>query len=229
MLYRDLKPENIGFDIRGDVKIFDFGLCQSLDPQKKNAKGYGYHLTARTGSMPYMAPEVCRAEPYDKEADVFSFAILLWELLSLTWAFNGLSRKEVYHHVALNHQRLPLHSDWPIIVRTILVEAWDKDPQKRPSMKRIGTLIRGDLQDMGADDNVVNRTEHMINRSRRSFRIRNGSSPGSKHSTRRTSLRMGVNGGSKHGHGAMEGSKHGAMGGSRHGSNRSLKSSSSEG
>lgn len=106
-MYRDLKPENIGFDIRGDVKIFDFGLCKSLD-HKKKAKGYGYHLTARTGSTPYMAPEVCKGEPYDKEADVFSFAILMWEILSLNWAFNGFSRKEFYQRVALQHERLPI-------------------------------------------------------------------------------------------------------------------------
>jgi serine/threonine protein kinase len=139
--------------------------------QKKKAKGYGYHLTARTGSMPYMAPEICKGETYDTEAVVFSFAILLWEILSLHWAFNGCSLNEYYHRVALQHERLPITSSWPVIVRTILVEAWDKDPQKRPSMKRIGTLIRADLQDISEDDNVVNRTEHMMNRSKRSFRL----------------------------------------------------------
>lgn len=123
LLYRDLKPENIGFDVRGDVKIFDFGLCKSLD-RKKKAKGYGYNLTGRTGSTPYMAPEVCKGEPYDVEADVFSFAILLWELLSLQWAFNGYSIKEFYQRVALQNERLPVKSSWPVIVRTILVEAW---------------------------------------------------------------------------------------------------------
>jgi serine/threonine protein kinase len=215
-----LKPDNIGFDIRGDVKVFDFGLCKSLDPKKK-AKGYGYNLTGRTGSTPYMAPEVCKAEPYDKEADVFSFAILLWEILSLKWAFNGFSRNEYYQRVALQHERLPVQSSWPIIVRTILVEAWDKDAQKRPSMKRIGTLIRGDLEDMSGDDNVVNRTEHMMNRSRQSFRVSKGSSlsmskPGG---VRRKSLM----GGSKKG--AIGGSKHGGIGGSRH-SNSSLGRSS---
>jgi hypothetical protein len=109
-----------------------------------------------------MASEVCKAELYDKETYVFSFAILFWELLSLKWAYNGFSRKEFYQHVALPNEGLPIKSSWPIIVRTILVGAWDKDPQKRPSMKRIGTLIRGDLEDMGANDNVVNRTEHII-------------------------------------------------------------------
>lgn len=58
MLYRDLKPENVGFDIRGDVKLFDFGLMKGLERRDKVEKGYGYKLSAKTGSIPYMAPEI---------------------------------------------------------------------------------------------------------------------------------------------------------------------------
>ena len=63
--------ENIGFDIRGDVKVFDFGLCRSMDKVDKNKNGYGYKLTAKTGSIPYMAPEVALGQPYDEKVDVF--------------------------------------------------------------------------------------------------------------------------------------------------------------
>jgi hypothetical protein len=50
-----IKPENIGFDIRGDVKVFDFGLMKSLDDHlKAKNDAYGYHLTALTGSIPYV-------------------------------------------------------------------------------------------------------------------------------------------------------------------------------
>lgn len=49
------KPDNVGFDVRGDVKIFDFGLAKELDESKKLDDGT-YHLTADTGSLRYMAP-----------------------------------------------------------------------------------------------------------------------------------------------------------------------------
>lgn len=55
IVYRDIKPENIGFDVRDEVKVFDFGLCKSLMPKLK-AEGYGYRLTGQAGSLPYMAP-----------------------------------------------------------------------------------------------------------------------------------------------------------------------------
>lgn len=45
--------KNIGFDVRGDVKVFDFGLCKDLDPRLKNKDGDGYRLTGRAGSLPY--------------------------------------------------------------------------------------------------------------------------------------------------------------------------------
>lgn len=56
VIYRDLKPDNIGFDVRGDVKIFDLGLAKEIDPKTKLEDGT-YNLTADTGSLRYMAPE----------------------------------------------------------------------------------------------------------------------------------------------------------------------------
>ena len=52
-----LKPDNIGFDVRGDIKIFDFGLAKELHPDDKMENGL-YNLTGDTGSPRYMAPEV---------------------------------------------------------------------------------------------------------------------------------------------------------------------------
>jgi serine/threonine protein kinase len=55
LVYRDMKPENIGFDVRGDVKLFDFGLMANLRPELKCEDGM-YKLSGLTGSFPYMAP-----------------------------------------------------------------------------------------------------------------------------------------------------------------------------
>jgi serine/threonine protein kinase len=76
LVYRDIKLENFGFDIRGDIKVFDFGLCKSLSDNliARDDKGraiHGYNLTPRTGSLPYMAPEVAVGMPYDTKCDVF--------------------------------------------------------------------------------------------------------------------------------------------------------------
>ena len=54
LVYRDIRKENIGFDVRGDVKVFDFGLSKCLSPALKarddrGREVYGYNLTPRTG------------------------------------------------------------------------------------------------------------------------------------------------------------------------------------
>ena len=176
LVYRDIKPENIGFDVRGDVKVFDFGLCKSLSPNLKNLQGYGYKLTGRAGSFPYMAPEVVRAESYDTKCDVFSFAILLWEILSLKHAFSGMNATKFVNKVVLEEERLAVAKDWPPLTRLMIPEAWQNNPEKRPDMKRCAVLIRGDLNDMTNDDQVLHRTSHMRERSNHSIDLDRGDS-----------------------------------------------------
>ncbi|KAG7349944.1 protein kinase domain containing protein [Nitzschia inconspicua] len=191
LLYRDIKPENIGFDIRGDVKVFDFGLVKSLDARYKAKMGaYGYHLTPCTGSIPYMAPEIALKEPYDKEADVFSFCMLLWEIMSMEVLFPDYSIRDYFVRVCKENQRptIPSNSNnpsWPAVIKAIVKEGWDRNPQKRPDMKRVGTMIRGLLQDMSCgDETIVDRSAHMMDKSRRSFHntFSEGNGNGSGHS-----------------------------------------------
>merc|ERR1712151_303870 len=116
IIYRDLKSPNIGFDIRGDVKILDFGLARILpEPLKNTAISVDtpYSINDSTnndhdqyqdqegrdkgnvidneiyrisivGTESYMAPEVRSRQKYGVKADVYSFGVLLWELLSLS-------------------------------------------------------------------------------------------------------------------------------------------------
>jgi serine/threonine protein kinase len=161
---------NIGFDLRGDVKVFDFGLCKDLTPALKAQDGkYGYRLTGRAGSLPYMAPEVVKLECYDTKADVFSFAILLWEMMALQKAFADLSPAEFVEKVAVGNERLKVPPRIPPLTRLMIPEAWDADPAKRPDMKRIAILLRGDLNDMTTDPQILSRTNHMRNKSEHSL------------------------------------------------------------
>ena len=160
-MYRDIKLENAGFDVRGNVKVFDFGLCKSLDPKLRTKDGR-YKLTARTGSFPYMAPEVALGEPYNTSADVFSFSILLWEILSLKVPFGGgFSPKEHFERVSVCGLRPPITSSWPSLTRSMMRDAWDVNPKKRPDFKKVASLIRADLNHMTEDVQVRRRTMHL--------------------------------------------------------------------
>ena len=101
-----------------------------------------------------------------------SFAVLLWEILSVDWAFNGFAIPDYFQKVVKENQRMPIRggASWPTMMKHIVKEGWDKDPQKRPDMNRMGMLIRAELNELSQDTAVLNRTSHMLNRSRHSFR-----------------------------------------------------------
>lgn len=108
-------------------------------------------------------------ETYDSKCDVFSFAILLWEILSLRQCCKDFTPTQFVERVVVKNERFPIKKCWPPLTRLMLPEAWDPDPRKRPDMKRVAILIRGDLNDMTNDDKVIRRTKHMNQRSQHSF------------------------------------------------------------
>jgi serine/threonine protein kinase len=95
VMHRDIKSSNVGFDADGVAQIFDLGLARLLPPESERlCDGY---VMSRVGTRSCMAPEVADKLPYDLKADVYSFGIVLWEILSMCTAgdyFRVQKRKE---------------------------------------------------------------------------------------------------------------------------------------
>jgi serine/threonine protein kinase len=139
IVFRDLKPANCGFDMGGVLKLFDFGLAIRIDENQD-------HLSGCAGSPRYMAPEVAcwrSSYSYGKPCDVYSFAILLWETVSLKEAYLGESRES--HASKLYGQsnyRPRIKSSWPFLLRTLLRDCWSVDVHTRPSFDYIKDVLR---------------------------------------------------------------------------------------
>lgn len=145
IIYRDLKPENVGFDPDGQVKIFDFGLSKRLLPDDRTANGL-YRLTGNTGSLRYMAPEVALNQSYNTKADSYSFAIVLWQLCSLTVPYAGYNVRMHADLVVGKGHRPHLHRSWPLSWGALMQACWSSDIEERFDFDRILAILDDEYQ-----------------------------------------------------------------------------------
>jgi hypothetical protein len=95
-----------------------------------------------------MAPEVARGEPYNLKADVYSFAILLYEVLNLEKAFNGWQLRDISDRVHLKKQRPRPSLFWPAPLRELLKTTWSDIPADRLSMSRVHMILLKEEEDL---------------------------------------------------------------------------------
>ena len=84
-----------------------------------------------------MAPEVVLSQPYGLKADVFSFCMLLYEIMALVKPFDQLTGQEVKEQIAVLSRRPVINKAWPLPVRKLLRRGFSEVPEIRPSMEDI--------------------------------------------------------------------------------------------
>ena len=151
IVHRDLKPANILLTRSGQVKILDFGLAKLNDAP---ADGFAQSETVKTqsgmviGTVNYMSPEQLRGGPIDQRSDIFSFGVILYELLSGRRAFAGSSAEAIA--AILNNDLPELPETVPSGVRQIVAHCLEKDPAKRfQSASDLGFAIAALAQNSG--------------------------------------------------------------------------------
>uniref|UniRef100_H0X470 mitogen-activated protein kinase kinase kinase n=1 Tax=Otolemur garnettii TaxID=30611 RepID=H0X470_OTOGA len=136
IIHRDLKSSNIlilqkveNGDLSNKIlKITDFGLARE------------WHRTTKmsaAGTYAWMAPEVIRASLFSKGSDVWSYGVLLWELLTGEVPFRGIDGLAVAYGVAMNKLALPIPSTCPEPFAKLMEDCWNPDPHARPSFTNI--------------------------------------------------------------------------------------------
>ena len=131
----------IGLTSDGKIKLFDFGLSRMLE----GASSYSdkvYKMTGNTGSLRYMAPEVVNKHPYNYKVDVYSFGIILWELLSNRKPFLGIAENDFMANVVHGTKRpSPMNKNWPKKLIELMNTCWDVDCTKRPTFSNIVNIL----------------------------------------------------------------------------------------
>jgi serine/threonine protein kinase len=141
LIHRDLKPDNVAFTGDGRLVLFDLGLSTVIRHSGKEDDTY--EMTGQTGSLRYMAPEVMMSAPYNEKVDVYSFAIILWQMASGVLPYNGASRAEFVKYVGKLGERPELtpYLTWPTEFKDILVKCWHQDQNQRPSFDQVIGLL----------------------------------------------------------------------------------------
>lgn len=139
ILHRDLKPSNAGFDAHGALKLFDFDLARVLPHDAKSDDLF--NLTQKAGSLRYMSPECAIGQPYNLKSDVYSFSLLLYQILSLKAPYANLGNIEQECYVFRKGVRPKVKSSWPVQIQCLLRESWSQDIATRPSMDDISSRL----------------------------------------------------------------------------------------
>jgi serine/threonine protein kinase len=142
------KPENIGFDCKGVTKLFDFGLAKQV--RREDATDGTYRLTANTGSIRYMSPEVGDGWPYNFKADSYSFTMLLWEMLALEVPFESYTPQQIVNMARKWGERPKLKNEWSERLKEAMQNGWDSNFRKRPTMKDFEFILELELHESQA-------------------------------------------------------------------------------
>lgn len=132
IIHRDLKPPNLLLVNYGrNVKICDFGTAADKSTW----------MTNNQGSAAWMAPEVFEGSHYSEKCDVFSWGIILWELLTRQQPF-----KDVQHALSIlwgvhKGNRPPIIEGCPKPIEDLYTSCWSREPSERPSMQHVVKIM----------------------------------------------------------------------------------------
>ena len=142
IIHRDLKPANVKLTTDGTVKVLDFGLAKAMTPDTTDEQmspsmsptltSAGTMAGAILGTASYMSPEQAKGKPVDRRGDIWSFGVVLFELIAGKKLFQGETVSETLAAVLMKDadwNGLPANTPAPI--RRLLQRCLTRDPENR--------------------------------------------------------------------------------------------------
>jgi serine/threonine protein kinase len=131
IVHRDLAARNILLTGSGDPKISDFGMSRILQKEEEGK------TKKNLGPIRWMAPESLAQRTYSKKSDVWSFGIVVYEIVARREPHTEVNPLEVGLLIRDRHLTPKIPSHCPPILREVMQLCWQADPNQRPSFKEI--------------------------------------------------------------------------------------------
>lgn len=129
VVHRDLKSENLVLTDNLRLKLTDFGVgCLETECDVRRDD---------TGTFRWMAPEMISHQHYSKKVDVYSFGIVLWELVTGLLPFQNMTPVQVAYAVVNKNLRPPIPDKCPLTLRNLMEQCWNSSPERRPTFYQI--------------------------------------------------------------------------------------------
>ncbi len=137
LVHRDVSPSNVLLSRAGEVKLTDFGIAKRAEQEAT-----GQH--AVRGKFAYISPEQARNEHVDPRSDVFSVAILIWELITNRRLYSGLDDMAALRAVRDPKVPRPTEADsrLPVEIDALMATALHPRLEKRPTAGQFGAQLR---------------------------------------------------------------------------------------
>ncbi|KAJ8259360.1 hypothetical protein COCON_G00183720 [Conger conger] len=129
IIHRDLKSPNMLITYDDLVKISDFGTSKELSDKSTKM--------SFAGTVAWMAPEVIRNEPVSEKVDIWSFGVVLWEMLTGEVPYKDVDSSAIIWGVGNNSLQLPVPESCPDGFKILLKQCWNCKPRNRPSFRQI--------------------------------------------------------------------------------------------
>lgn len=131
VIHRDLKPGNILLDENLKPLVSDFGLSRFYSDEASKSK------TGCVGTISYMAPEVMTDTKYDIKADVYSFGILMYEIITDSIPYQNEKPFTLMNKIKYENLRPQFNVQLKESLQLLIEQCWSSDPKDRPTFDEI--------------------------------------------------------------------------------------------